>query len=182
MLPSPSRGVCLWFTGGRGSNLSHTHHHCTGRTQVTAVWWLGGSGREGGGGEGGEGRQELHLGKYTSVLNIVLDLLTYPALVRRQHRGVVTGVVFSPDGRRLFSASSSGSLAMYDSEQQACPIIRVLANVVVKGEEFGPKALSLSDDGKRLLFVGPLPYTITVVDTTTLNEVSTTCCVSIAVV
>ena len=83
-------------------------------------------------------------------------------------------MIFSPDGRRLFSSSSSGSLAVYDSEQQACPFIRLLANVVAKGEEFGPKALNLSDDGKSLLFVGPFPFTITVVDTTMLNEVSTT--------
>eukprot|EP00731_Ephydatia_muelleri_P028595 Em0020g239a len=61
----------------------------------------------------------------------------------RQHQGVVTGMVFSPDGRRLFSTSSSGSLAVHSIFQRT---------------------------GNSLLFVGPHPFTITVVDTTMLNE------------
>ena len=105
------------------------------------------------------------------VLSSIVSGHDVSLLVPRQHQGVVTGMVFSPDGRRLFSTSSSGSLAVYDSEQQACPVVRLLANVVAKGEEFGPKALNLSEDGKHLLFVGPHPFTITVVDTTMLNEV-----------
>ena len=91
----------------------------------------------------------------------------------RQHQGVVTGLVFSPTGHRLYSSSSSsGSLAMYDSEQQNCQIMRLLGNTVAKGEHLGPRALCLSGDGERLAFIGPLEFTVTLLDADTLNEVS----------
>ncbi len=60
---------------------------------------------------------------------------------------------------------------MYDSEQQACPVLRVLGNTVAKGDHFGPRALALSTDGERLAFIGPLEFTVTVLDAGNLDEV-----------
>ncbi len=61
---------------------------------------------------------------------------------------------------------------MYDSQQQACPVLRVLGNTVAKGSHFAPRALALSDDGRRLAFIGPLEFTVTVLDAESLDEVS----------
>ena len=51
----------------------------------------------------------------------------------------------------------------------------MLANTVAKGEGFGPKALSVSEGGGKLAFIGPLDSTITVLDAHTLDEVSSQC-------
>ena len=93
-------------------------------------------------------------------------------LPHRQHRGVVTGLVFSPTGHRLYSSSSSGSLAMYDSEQQNCRLVRLMGNTTARGEYLGPRALCLSEDGGRLVFIGPLEFTVTMLDADTLDEVT----------
>lgn len=61
---------------------------------------------------------------------------------------------------------------MYDSQQQTCPVLRILGNTVAKGDHFGPRALALSNDGGRLAFIGPLEFTVTVLDAETLNEVA----------
>ena len=74
-------------------------------------------------------------------------------------------------GHRLYSSSSSGSLAMYDTEHQNCRILRLLGNTVARGNHFGPHALSLSEGGKKLAFIGPLEFTITILDAFTLEEV-----------
>ena len=51
----------------------------------------------------------------------------------------------------------------------------MLANTVAKGEGFGPRALSVSEGGGKLAFIGPLDSTITVLDAHTLDEVSSQC-------
>jgi len=106
----------------------------------------------------------------TSTRMSMISLLHFSPC--RQHRGVVTGLVFSPTGHRLYSSSSSGSLAMYDSEQQNCRLMRLLGNTVARGEHLGPRALCLSEDGERLVFIGPLEFTVTVLDSDTLDEVT----------
>ena len=60
---------------------------------------------------------------------------------------------------------------MYDTEHQDCRLLRLLGNTVAKGTVFGPQALALSEDGKRLAFIGPLEFTVTVLDTSSLDEV-----------
>ena len=106
------------------------------------------------------------------MVAIMMVILPYHLLPSRQHQGVVTGLVFSPMGHRLYSSSSSGSLAMYDTEQQNCRIMRLLGNTVARGEHLGPRALCLSRDGERLAFIGPLEFTVTILDADTLNEVT----------
>ena len=84
----------------------------------------------------------------------------------------MTGLLFSPSDDNLYSSSSNGSLAMYDSHQdEGCRVVRVIGNTVAKGEKYAPRALSLNDDGSRLAFIGPLEFTITVLDAATMDEV-----------
>lgn len=111
-----------------------------------------------------------HVHSATSMWMSMISLLHFSPC--RQHWGVVTGLVFSPTGHRLYSSSSSGSLAMYDSEQQNCRLMRLLGNTVAGGEHLGPKALCLSEDGERLVFIGPLEFTVTMLDADTLDEVT----------
>lgn len=62
---------------------------------------------------------------------------------------------------------------MYDTtDERNSRVLRLLSNTVAKGELFGAKPLSLSEDGTRLAFIGPLEFTITVLDAITLDEVS----------
>ena len=60
---------------------------------------------------------------------------------------------------------------MYDSQDDGCRVVRVMGNTVAKGEKYGPRAISLNEDGSRLAFIGPSEFTITVLDAATLDEV-----------
>lgn len=101
----------------------------------------------------------------------VFDIPTSSLLAQhRQHRGAVVGLVFSPDGERMYSAGSLGYLALYDSSQPEYNVHRVLGNMVARGTDRGPDALAVSADSKRLAFVGPTEYTVTVADTRSLDE------------
>lgn len=90
----------------------------------------------------------------------------------REYPGSVVSLLFSPSGHRLYAGYSNGTLAMFNSEQQACPLLRLLGNTLVKGIELGPQALALSEDGRRLGYVGPLPCNVTILDAQSLNEAS----------
>ncbi|TSL82524.1 WD repeat-containing protein 90 [Bagarius yarrelli] len=87
-----------------------------------------------------------------------------------QHRGAVVGLVFSPDGERLYSAGCLGYLALYNASQPEYTVRRVLGNMVVRDTDRGPDALAVSSDNKRLAFVGPTEYTVTVADAHSLDE------------
>ncbi|XP_033696463.1 WD repeat-containing protein 90 isoform X5 [Tursiops truncatus] len=90
--------------------------------------------------------------------------------VCRCHRGAITGLAASPDGSLLFSSCSRGSLAQYHSSAPQCRILRVTANVVCQEACPSPSALVVSGDSHLLAFVGPSKYTVTVMDTASLDE------------
>ncbi|XP_047667072.1 WD repeat-containing protein 90 isoform X2 [Tachysurus fulvidraco] len=101
----------------------------------------------------------------------VFDIPTSSILAQhRQHRGAVVGLVFSPDGERLYSAGSLGYLALYNASQPEYTVHRVLGNTVVRGLDRGPDALAVSPDSKLLAFVGPTEYTVTIMDARSLDE------------
>ncbi|XP_023663948.2 WD repeat-containing protein 90 isoform X2 [Paramormyrops kingsleyae] len=88
----------------------------------------------------------------------------------KQHRGEVTGLIFSPDGQHMYSSGSLGTLALYDSSQDDHHVLRVLGKVVARGSERGPDALALSTDSRSLAFVGPSEYTVTIMNARSLDE------------
>nr|XP_004562530.2 WD repeat-containing protein 90 isoform X1 [Maylandia zebra] len=88
----------------------------------------------------------------------------------KQHRGEVVGLAFSPDGEFMYSADSQGSLALYNSSEEEHSVIKVVCNVVARGTERAPDALTVSSDSRCLAFVGPSEYTVTVADARTLDE------------
>ena len=83
----------------------------------------------------------------------------------------MTGLAFNPVGDYLYSACSMGTLALYDASVENYPLMRLLGNVVSRGERFCPDALAVSPDGRRVVFIGPTEYTVTVVDAKSLDEV-----------
>ncbi|XP_040295640.1 WD repeat-containing protein 90 isoform X1 [Bufo bufo] len=89
----------------------------------------------------------------------------------KQHRGAITGLLFSPDGGLMYSACSMGSLALYSIGHREQHVVRVLGNVVCKSSEQGPRALTLSRDGRLLAFIGPTEYTVTFMEGRSLDEV-----------
>lgn len=88
----------------------------------------------------------------------------------KQHRGEVVGLAFSPDGEFMYSADSQGSLALYNSSEEEHSVIKVVCNVVARGTERAPDALTVSSDSRCLAFVGPSEYTVTIADARTLDE------------
>ncbi|XP_060116727.1 LOW QUALITY PROTEIN: WD repeat-containing protein 90 [Heteronotia binoei] len=88
----------------------------------------------------------------------------------KQHRGSITGLVFSPDGNSMYSACSHGTLALYNCAVQKSHIVRVLANVVSQDADHSPDALSVSANGRLLAFVGPSKHVVTLMDAHSLDE------------
>ncbi|KAK2097187.1 WD repeat-containing protein 90 [Saguinus oedipus] len=86
------------------------------------------------------------------------------------HRGAVTGLVATPDGRLLFSACRQGSLAQYSCADPQCRILRVAVDVVCPDAPARPSALAVSGDGCLLAFVGPSRHTVTVMGSASLDE------------
>nr|XP_040134416.1 WD repeat-containing protein 90 isoform X11 [Ictidomys tridecemlineatus] len=86
------------------------------------------------------------------------------------HHGTITGLVVTPDGNFLFSSCSQGSLAQYSCAVSQCPILCVAVNAVCQDAHPGPNTLAVSGDSRLLAFVGPSKYTVTVMDSASLNE------------
>lgn len=62
-------------------------------------------------------------------------------------------------------------------QRKVCLFLSVpdwLGNVVARGSERAPDALTVSSDSRRLAFVGPTEYIVTIADSRTLDEVSCT--------
>lgn len=89
----------------------------------------------------------------------------------RQHRGKITGLLFNPSSTYLYSCSSVGSLALHDAHDDKYQLMRLLGTTVARGDTRGAQALTISEDGRQLAFVGPTDLTISVVDAKSLDEV-----------
>ncbi|XP_049647753.1 WD repeat-containing protein 90 isoform X1 [Accipiter gentilis] len=88
----------------------------------------------------------------------------------KQHRTVITGLTFSPDGNFMFSSCLQGTLALYSCMVQKSHVLRVLGNVVARDAGSGPDALVVSGDSRLLAFVGPSKYVVTVMEACSLDE------------
>ncbi|MGH0128105.1 UNVERIFIED_CONTAM: hypothetical protein FKN15_033205 [Acipenser sinensis] len=116
--------------------------------------------------------QQVFACGFSSGLVRVFNIASSSLLAEhKQHRGQVIGLTFSPDGENMYSAGSLGSLALYNSVEEDHHILRVLGNVVARGSERSPEALTVSSDSRSLAFVGPAEYTVTVMDARSLDEV-----------
>ncbi|XP_071395607.1 WD repeat-containing protein 90 [Centroberyx affinis] len=108
---------------------------------------------------------------FSSGIVRVFDISSAKLLAEhKQHRGEVVGLAFSPDGEFMYSAGSLGSLTLYNSSEEDHHVIRVLCNVVARGTERAPDALTLSSDSRCLAFVGPSEYIVTIADARSLEE------------
>lgn len=87
-----------------------------------------------------------------------------------RHRGAITSLVITPDGRFLFSSCSQGSLVQYNCAVSRCCVLRVAANLVCQDGRPNPNILAVSGDSCRLAFVGPSKCMVTVVDSVSLDE------------
>ena len=89
----------------------------------------------------------------------------------REHKGLITGLAFSPNGEHMYSAGSHGILVLYEGSTEDFSVQRMLVNTVARGDHFAPDVLAVTDDSQRLAIIGPSEYVVTVMDTRTLDEV-----------
>ncbi|XP_028616643.1 WD repeat-containing protein 90 [Grammomys surdaster] len=87
-----------------------------------------------------------------------------------RHRGAITSLVITPDGRFLFSSCSQGSLVQYSCAVSRCCVLRVAANMICQDGRPNPNILAVSGDSCRLAFVGPSKCMVTVVESASLDE------------
>lgn len=116
-------------------------------------------------------RQMFACGFENGIVRVFNVQTTSMMAEHKQHRGKIIGLSFAPTGDFLFSACSLGSLALYDATADNFPLLRLLANTVARGERRGPEALSVSPDGRRMAFIGPSEFIVSVVDSKSLDEV-----------
>ena len=57
-----------------------------------------------------------------------------------------------------------------DVEHIGAPILRTLLKVACGGEQWGPRAVVASPDDRRVAFVGPNEFTVTLATCATLDE------------
>uniref|UniRef100_A0A3Q3FLA8 WD repeat domain 90 n=1 Tax=Labrus bergylta TaxID=56723 RepID=A0A3Q3FLA8_9LABR len=113
--------------------------------------------------------EQVFICGFSSGIVRVFDISSAKLLAEHQHRGEIVGLAFSPDGEFMYSADSQGSLALYNASEEEHDVIRV-ANVVARGTERAPDALTVSSDSRCLAFVGPSEYIITIADSRSLDE------------
>ncbi|XP_075797566.1 WD repeat-containing protein 90 [Microtus pennsylvanicus] len=87
-----------------------------------------------------------------------------------RHRGAITSLVITPDGRFLFSSCSQGSLVQYNCAVSRCCVLRVAANMLCQDGRPNPNILAVSGDSCRLAFVGPSKCMVTVVESASLDK------------
>ncbi|XP_047466070.1 WD repeat-containing protein 90 [Mugil cephalus] len=108
---------------------------------------------------------------FSSGVIRVFDISSAKLLAEHtQHRGEVVGLTFSPDGEYMYSADSRGSLAYYNSSEEEYNVMKVSCNVVARGTDRAPDALTVSSDSRCLAFVGPSEYVVTIADARSLDE------------
>ncbi|EDV28238.1 uncharacterized protein TRIADDRAFT_20616 [Trichoplax adhaerens] len=89
----------------------------------------------------------------------------------KNHPGRIIGLAFSPSGRFMYSAGTLGAIALYDATSQTYDLLRLLPYTIARGDIYGPDAISVSSDSKRIVFVGPTEFTVTIMDARSLDEV-----------
>lgn len=91
----------------------------------------------------------------------------------RIHSSKVTGVIFAPSGEFLYSAEVKGTVTLYDTsdvERTGSAVIRALPRAISRGDKYGPRSIAVAPDSRRVAFVGPTEYTVTVAAAATLDE------------
>lgn len=94
----------------------------------------------------------------------------------KEHRGMVTGLAFSPNAEHLYSAGSLGILVLCEGSTEEFSVVRILVNTVCRGDHLSPGVLSVSEDSQRVAVIGPSEFLVTVMDSRTLDEVGGEIC------
>ncbi|GFO23378.1 WD repeat-containing protein 90 [Plakobranchus ocellatus] len=115
-------------------------------------------------------KQVLACGFLSGAVRVISVEGTCLLAEHRHLRGQVTGLAYSPDGSRLYSSCSLGIAAIYDASTPDYNSLRVIAGLVARGDKYSPQALVVSPCGRRVAFVGPTEFTVTVADAMGLDE------------
>lgn len=115
-------------------------------------------------------KQILACGFLSGAVRVISVEGTCLLAEHRHLHGQVTGLAYSPDGSKLYSCCSLGIAAVYDATTPNYNSLRVIAGLVARGDKFSPQALVVSPCGRRVAFVGPTDFTVTIADAMGLDE------------
>ncbi|XP_065066075.1 WD repeat-containing protein 90-like [Rhopilema esculentum] len=88
----------------------------------------------------------------------------------RYHKGIIVGMVITPDGNHMLAGDAKGSLALYDASTDEFGLIRLLPNALAKLDEYSEQTMVADNNGRRLACIGPSEFVITVFDARSLDE------------
>ena len=102
-------------------------------------------------------------------LSTALCFLLNQKSIFRHHQSGITGLLCTSNGLSLVSSDEDGDLCLSDASQK----YRLQKSIgkALKPIERGTSPLSMSADGKYLVYVGPTEYLVTIVETITLNQI-----------
>lgn len=89
------------------------------------------------------------------------------------HSSMITSVIFAPSGEYLYSGEVKGTIALYDTSdivKTGSAVIRALPRAMARGDCYAPHSIAVAPDSRRVAFVGPTEYTVTVAAAATLDE------------
>lgn len=87
----------------------------------------------------------------------------------RYHQSSITGLLYSFNGSSLVSCDADGDLCLSDADQKY-KLQKSIGNAL-KPIDQGPIPLSMSSDGKYIVYIGPTEFIVTIVETITLNQI-----------
>ncbi|CAF1001384.1 unnamed protein product [Adineta steineri] len=87
----------------------------------------------------------------------------------KHHNISITGLLYSHNGLYLISCDEEGDLCLSDVTDNY-RLLKSIGKAVVISKQ-GPMPLSLSPDGKYIVYIGPTEFIVTIIETNTLNQI-----------
>ncbi|UJR26857.1 hypothetical protein I4U23_008168 [Adineta vaga] len=99
----------------------------------------------------------------------IFDLNTSIITNEIKHHSVnVTGVLYSFNGSYLVSCDEEGDLCLSDATNNY-KLLKAIDKALIVSKK-SPMPLSISSDGKYIVYIGPTEYIVTIIETNSLNQ------------
>lgn len=88
----------------------------------------------------------------------------------RHHDSSITGLIYSFNGTYLISSDEQGNLCLSDGDNKYKLLKSISKALITTTTEKGTIPISISPDGKYIVYVGPTEFIVTIIETNTLNQ------------